>query len=99
MTEFEKLVLEKLSAIDTNFSKIDNRFIALEDRLKKLEEFQPIVLERFSAIDARLANIEDTVNVIEHKVSVLEVKLDRISRWTQYDLAEKDPLLKSRGIA
>ncbi len=92
MSEFENKVLEQLQAITSRLDRIEYRLEGVEGRLDKIEI-------EVSRLEKRMDKVEETGINIEHIVKLIDLKLDRVSRWTQFDLAEKDPLLKQRGIA
>ena len=87
MTEFEKLVLQKLDSMDKRFDAIEQRLDNHDKRFDAIEQRLDSHDKRFDAIDKKFESIDKNFKSIDTKFDSIDTKFDSID--TKFDSVDK----------
>ena len=80
MTEFEKLVLQKLDSMDKRFDAIEQRLDNHDKRFDAIEQRLDSHDKRFDAIDKKFESIDKNFKSIDTKFDSIDTKFDSVDK-------------------
>ena len=80
MTEFEKLVLQKLDSMDKRFDAIEQRLDNHDKRFDAIEQRLDSHDKRFDAIDKKFESIDKKFESIDTKFDSIDTKFDSVDK-------------------